>query len=253
MLLKTVFAAIAAMLLVSLAAFLHHKYGKGKVDIEPDGPTAGHARSMLSSLFLLVFAIGVIVPWTTGNAARDNTHTEAQALTEAYWSAGLLPGSAPAQVRAELRDYTSFVVGKEWRVMASGRLSDTGWAKLDALRAQLSAMRFTAKEDQAAQSDVLGQLRAVYQARRQRAADAGAALPSAVLFFTVLTGFLIIGYPYLSGARPQGMALASFLIVTGLLGIGIFMVFYDDHTFAGGLAVKPDAFVGALHEYQRIP
>lgn len=253
MLFKTVFAAIAAMLLVCLTAYLHHKYGKGKEDSKPDGSTVGHARSTLASLFLLVFAIGVIVPWSGANAARDNTHTEAEALTEAYWSAGLLPGAVPAQVRAGLRDYTSFVVDKEWPVMASGRLSNTGWDKLDAIRGQLSAMRFPAKEDQAAQSDVLGQLRLIYQARRQRGADAAAGLPTAVLFFTVLLGLLMIAFPYLSGARPHGMALASFLIVTGLLGIGIFLVFYNDHTFAGGLAVKPDAFVGALHEYQRIP
>lgn len=252
MVLKTVFAAIVAILLVSITAYLHHKYDKGKRDAHPDGPSVGHTRSTLTSLFLLVFAIGIIVPWTGANAARDNAQAEAQALTEAYWSVGMLPADVAAKVRAGLRDYTAFVADKEWPVMASGKLSDTGWDKLDAVRSQLAAYRFPDQEEQIIQADVLGQLRVAYQTRHQRAADAATTLPTAVLVFTVLTGILMIAFPYLSGARPHGMPLASFLIVTGLLAVGIFLVFYDDHTFAGGLAVKPDAFVNALHEYQRI-
>ena len=253
MVLLTVFAAIAAMLLVSLTAYLHHKYGKGKQDAHPDGPSVSHARSTLTSLFLLVFAIGVILPWTSANAARDNTEAEAHALTEAYWSAGMLPADVAAKVRAGLRDYTQFVADKEWPVMASGRLSETGWDKLNALRSQLAAVRFPDLAEQTVQADVLGQLRVAYQTRHQRAADAGRTLPTAVLVLTVLTGVLMIAFPYLSGARPHSMALTSILIVTGLLAVGIFLVFYDDQgAFAGGLAVKPDAFVDALHDYQRI-
>jgi Protein of unknown function (DUF4239) len=248
-----ILAAAMAILLVVVAAHLFHRTGKGKVDDDPDGVTAGHSGAMLSALFLLVFAIAVIVPWSDADSARQNTYAESQALDEAYWTAGGLPAAQSAAIRTGLRDYTSFVAHSEWAVMAHGRLSNTGWAKLDTLRENVSAMQFADKNDQDTQSAVLDQLTNVFQARRQRAADAKTSLPPAVLLFTVLTGIVMIVFPLLSGARPRGMTLVPLIVMSGLLGISIYLVFNIDHTFSGDLRVKPDAFKSALQEYQRIP
>jgi Protein of unknown function (DUF4239) len=249
----SILAAVAAILLVVVAARLFHRSGKGKVDDDPDGVTAGHSGAMLSALFLLVFAIAIIVPWSDSDSARQNTYAESQALTEAYWIAGGLPAPQSTAIRTGLRDYTGFVADKEWSVMAHGRLSNTGWAKLDTLRENVSTMQFTNSNDQTTQGDVLDQLTNAFQARRQRAADAKTSLPAAVLFFTVLTGIVMILFPLLTGARPRGMTLVPLIVMSGLLGISVYLVFNIDHTFSGDLRVKPDAFRSALQEYQRIP
>jgi hypothetical protein len=39
----------------------------------------------------MVFAIGLIVPWTANDSARQNTYAEAQAIVEAFWQADRLP------------------------------------------------------------------------------------------------------------------------------------------------------------------
>jgi hypothetical protein len=252
MLVEALSAAIAAVLVVVLAAYLFHKHKKGKLDLEPDGATAGHAGSMLSALFLLVFAISIVVPWTNDDSARQNTYAEAGALTEAYWSAGALPAASANQIRAGLQDYTGYVATKEWPVMASGRLANTGWAKLDAVRNAVDGMQFTDKASQDTQNDIQGQLRVAYQARRQRGSDAEATLPTAVLVFVVLTGVIMIVFPFLAGARPHGMTLVPLVVMAGLLGLAIYLVFDISHTFSGGLAVKPTAFTSALQEFQRV-
>ena len=64
---------------------------KGSDDRDPGGPSGGHAGAMLSALFLLVFAIAIIVPWTTADTARQNTYAESQAAVETYWAAAGLP------------------------------------------------------------------------------------------------------------------------------------------------------------------
>jgi Protein of unknown function (DUF4239) len=253
MLFRSVVAALAAILVVAIAVGLFSRHGKGKVDDDPDGATASHAGAMLSALFLLVFAIAIIVPWTNVDSARENTYAEAQGLTEAYWSAGSLPPADATMIRTGLRDYTGFVQTKEWPLMAKGRLSDTGWSKLDTLRAAISNLQFKSTNDQATQSDVLDQIRNVYAARQQRAVDAKSSLPTAILIFTVLTGLIMIIFPLLAGARPRGMALLPLLVMAGMLGISIYLVFDINHTFAGDLSVKPDAFKSATQEFQRTP
>src|SRR3954454_13839439 len=100
-------------------------------DAAPDGPIASHAGSTISALFLLIFAIAVIVPWTVADSARQNTYAEANALVEASWQARGLPAADAAATRAALRGYTQFVISDEWRTLRRGELDPDGWRRLD--------------------------------------------------------------------------------------------------------------------------
>src|SRR3954464_13836200 len=113
-------AVVAAVGVVVIAALLFRKSGRGTEDGDPGGATAGHAGSMLSALFLLAFAIAIIVPWTAADSARQNTQAESQAIVDAYWSAAALPAPAGSEVQASLRDYVRFVISREWPLMGKG-------------------------------------------------------------------------------------------------------------------------------------
>ncbi|WP_066361168.1 DUF4239 domain-containing protein [Herbidospora mongoliensis] len=242
----------SAVAVVALSAFLFRKFGAGSEDSDPGGPTVGHAGAMLSALFLLVFAIAIVVPWTTADAARQNTYTESQSAVEAYWAANELPAPAAAQVQAGLRDYVGFVVDREWPLMADGQLSAEGTTRLNTLRIQASGLVVDGDDQEDAKAAVVDQISQLSSSRRQRAADAGATPPTILLALTVVTGLIVLVFPFLAGARPRGMALLPMLAMAGLLGVGIYMVFDIIHVFDGGLAVMPDAFTSALAEFGRI-
>src|ERR671915_2493322 len=108
--------------------------GTGK-DAAPDGPIASHAGAMISALFLLIFAIAVIVPWTVADSARQNTYAEANALVEAGWLAGGLPAADAAATRAALRGYAQFVATDEWRTPRRGERDPRGWRRVDQMPA----------------------------------------------------------------------------------------------------------------------
>ncbi|MCD0451419.1 DUF4239 domain-containing protein [Actinocorallia sp. API 0066] len=252
MVIGSVVCAVLAVGLVLAAARLLAR--RGERDDATDGPTAGHAGSMMSALFLLVFAIAVIVPWTAADAARQNTQAEAQALVEAYWAAGELSPEARAQVRQGVRAYTGFVIKDEWPVMrAESRLAEEGWTRLDEFRARVNTLIAPDATHQAALEEVRDQMQDVYAARRQRAADVESTLPAGVLVFTVLTGLAMIVLPFLVGAAPRGRALLPLALMAAMLGVGMFLVFDIDHVFAGSLGVDPTAFETAVAEFDRIP
>ncbi len=246
-------AIAAAVGVVALAAFLFRRLVEGTDDHAPNGPTANYAGSMLSSLFLLVFAIAIVVPWTTADAARQNTNAESQAAVEAYWSASRLPAPAGAQVQQQVRDYVGFVVHKEWPLMASGQLSPEGGSRLDALRNQVAGLTVTGDDAKAAKSDLLDDMKDISAARRQREADARAQPPAGVLPLAIFTGLTVILFPFLAGARPRGNALVPLTLMAALLGFGIYLAWHITHVFDSGLSVGPDAFQTALSEFQRIP
>ncbi|WP_067171342.1 bestrophin-like domain [Microtetraspora niveoalba] len=248
-----VLAVASAIGVVALAAVLFRKLGRGADDRDPGGPSTGHAGAMLSALFLLVFAIAIIVPWTTADAARENTYAEGQAAVETYWASTALPAPAAAEVQARLRDYVGFVVDDEWPLMAEGRLSPDGSALLNGLRAYATGLSVTGDEAQDARSAVLDGLSDLSTARYQRAADARATPPSGVMVLTILTGLVIILFPFMAGARPRGMAIVPLVTMAALLGLGTYQAWDISHVFSGGLAVKPDALRAAAQELQRIP
>ncbi|MDX6743649.1 hypothetical protein [Actinocorallia sp. A-T 12471] len=256
MVVRSILCALAAVVLVLLLARLTQRRDSwdGDGDSAPDGPTAGHAGATMSALFLLVFAIAVIVPWTAADAARQNTHAEAQSLVEAYWTAGALPPQGRDAVRDGLRAYTGFVIEDEWPVMREeSKLTAEGWHRLDDFRGRLASLTYTNADHKDALDDIRDEVREVYAARRQRASDAEATLPSGVLLFTVVTGLAMIVLPFLLGARPQGRALLPLALMAAMLGVSVYLVFDIDHVFAGSLGVLPTAFETAVAEFDRVP
>lgn len=248
-----VVAVGVALGVVGTAALLFRRVSRGTEDIEPSGPSAGHAGSMLSAMFLLVFAIAIVVPWTTADSARLNTYAESQAAVDTYWAAAGLPAAAADAVRSQVRAYLGFVADKEWPRLAEGRLDPEGTNRVNALRTQVAALVLTDDDAKAARAAVLEQVQAMSAARRQRAADAATKPPPGILPLAVLTGVIVILFPFLAGARPRGWALVPLTLMSGMLGAGIFLAWHISHVFASGLSVGPEAFTAALLEIQQIP
>ncbi|WP_433338581.1 hypothetical protein [Spirillospora sp. CA-294931] len=246
-------AAAAAIALVAVASLTVRQVRRARDDDDPDGPTTSHTGAMISALFLLAFAVAIVVPWTTTDTARLNTYTETRAIVEAHWAAGRLPSPVRERVQTGLRDYAAFVRDTEWPLMADGKLSPAGWIRLDGLRREGLAVRPGDDEElKDARTAFLDHVAEISAARHQRAMDAKTTPPPGLLIITVLTGLAVVLLPFLAGARPRGMILVPLGIMAGLLGIGVYLAVDIAHAFAGGLAVKPDAFTDVLAEIQRI-
>jgi hypothetical protein len=243
-------AVAAAVGVVALAAILFRKLGSE--DRDPGGPSASHAGAMLSALFLLAFAIAIIVPWTSSDSARQNTQAESSAAVEAYWAAAGLPETSRELVRNGLRDYVRAVVDDEWALMAQGRLDPVGGERLDALRTQVAEVRTAVSAVADTQGEVLNHIGDLAAARAQRAADAATTPPPGLLVLTALTGVVVVLFPFMAGARPRGAAVVPLLALAGMLGFGIYLTWDIMRVFDGPLAVGPEAFRAALQEFARI-
>ncbi|NDU76624.1 hypothetical protein GWI34_28955 [Actinomadura sp. DSM 109109] len=247
------FAAAACAVGLVIAASLLVRRTRGAVDDSaPDGPTSSHTGGMLSALFLLAFAIAIVVPWTTADSARSNTYTESQAIAEAYWAAQRLPAADARHVQDRLIAYVELVRGPEWRLMEHGRLSSRGWADLDGLRREVIAVEAGSDEAKEARAAVLDHLGEVSAARRQRAVDARTTPPAGLLAVTLITGLVVLVLPFLVGARPRGMALVPLSLMAALLAAGTYLTVDISHVFTGALAVGPDAFTSLHADLRRL-
>jgi Protein of unknown function (DUF4239) len=248
-----ILAVVAAVGVVVLAATLFRKFGRGADDSDPGGTTASHAGSMLSALFLLVFAIAIVVPWTTADSARQNAYTESRALVEAYWAASALPAPEGREVQADLRAYTDLVTTSEWRLIKKGHLSAEGTERLNAPRNRVLNLPVASDDQKDDRTAVLEQIQALDTARGQRAEDAQSRPPAGLLWMSVVTGLVIMIFPFLAGARPRGLTVVPLAVMAAMLGVGLFLAFDISHTFTGALKVEPDAYRAAQQQFQQIP
>ncbi|WP_019633307.1 DUF4239 domain-containing protein [Actinomadura atramentaria] len=245
-------AAACAVAVVFLAGRVARRLRLGSEDAAADGPTNAHAGAMLSALFLAAFAIAIVLPWTSADAARLNTYAEGQAIVEATWSTQRLPAPERDRLRGELLAYARFVRDREWPRMEHGRMDAAGDAALDRLRRAVIAVPTGNDELKDARSALLDQIAQIAAARHQRSMDVRTAPPGWLLAITVVTGIVVLLLPFLSGARPRGWALVPLGIMAGLLGVGVWLAIDISHVFSGALAVGPDAFTGAIAEIGRI-
>ncbi|MFC0042701.1 hypothetical protein [Actinomadura rayongensis] len=246
-------AALCAVAVVLLAGRLARRMRLGDEDAAADGPTNAHAGSMLSALFLAAFAIAIVVPWTTTDAARLNTFAESQAIVEATWTTTRLPAAEGAPLRDALTGYARFVRDREWPRMHDGRMNPAGDTALDDLRRRAIALPTDKGDEQSdARTALLDQIAQISTARHQRGMDARSSPPGWLLVITIATGLVVVLLPFLSGARPRGWTLVPLGIMAGLLGVGVWLAIDISHVFAGALAVKPTAFTAALAEIARI-
>ncbi|MER7545617.1 hypothetical protein [Actinomadura sp.] len=244
-------AAACAIGVVLLASRLVRRW-RGVDDPDPDGPTTAHSGAMLSALFLLAFAIAIVVPWTTIDAARSNTYAESHAISEAYWAASRLPPPDARHVQAGLTRYVALVRGPEWRLMEHGRLSTRGRDELDGLRRDVIAVNAGTDELKDARTAVLDHLAEISAAREQRAMDARTTPPPGLLAVTVLTGLAVLLLPFTSGARPRGATLVPLSMMAALLAAGTYLTVDISHVFTGALAVRPDAYTSLQAQLQHI-
>ncbi|GGV34822.1 hypothetical protein GCM10010182_68450 [Actinomadura cremea] len=245
-------AAACAVGVVAVASLLVRRSRRATADADPGGPTASHAGAMLSALFLLAFAIAVIVPWTTADAARAGTYAETQAIAETYWAASRLPAAERDGVRSGLRAYVDTVRDPEWELMTDGRLTPAGWTLLDRVRRDVIAMKADTDEIREARAAVLDHLGQIAEARHQRAMDARTAPPAGLTVVTVITGIVVVLLPFLAGAAPRGATLIPLALMAALLAAGTYLTIDIAHPFDGALAVGPEAFVELQAELQRI-
>ncbi|MBV9450647.1 MAG: DUF4239 domain-containing protein [Streptosporangiaceae bacterium] len=208
-------------------------------ETEPEDVTLGFLGPSLAALYLLVLALAVAAEWGTISDAHQSATTEASALHQLYWSAAGLPAAAGAELRAEVREYATAVVTRDWPQMARGTLDDRTEEMLGAMKQTVLRVNPPDAAASAAQTDSLNQLTTLSAVRAQREDDAGVKLPSGLLAGVIATSVVVALFPFAVGIRPVLPSVVLASMQAALVAIGVVVIFQLNHAYSGPLAVQP--------------
>jgi hypothetical protein len=181
----------------------------------------------------------------SGYAAR-----EAVELVSIYRSSLAYPEPMREELRHLLRDYTIYVVDREWRAYRNGNVPAGGENRLLAIRETLLGFEPATATQQIAHGAILQGFTGMVGLRQQRLAGVDAAIPG-VLWFTVAIGAgITIVFLLLLEVR-----FGLHLFITGLicffLGLMVFMIYVLDRPLRSEVAASAEPFALAYERVMR--
>lgn len=190
--------------------------------------------------FGLVYAVllGLMIVATFQNTKdlQDHVAMEASSLATIYSTADAYPEPLRNELRSQLRDYTHYVIQKDWPAHRDGRVLVGGAHRLETIRKELLSFETTDKSQVVLDQEMMHYFNTMNQAREERLSAVASSIPD-VLWYVLIVGALgtiIFLWMLHTDLVPQ-------LLLTGItaffLGIMIFLIFAMDHPLQGAVSV----------------
>ena len=211
---------------------------------------AGFIYAVLGVSYAVLLGLMLIAVWEQWNAAQDVASDEANELAGIFYFAHALPQPEGRHIQELARSYAQVVVEEEWPLMEQGRSSPKAWATLDELRATILGLDPPTGAQQVRYNQVLEQLHALGDARRERLLAASEGL--ATILWVVLIGgaFITIAFTYLFGLEDTVVHTLMVAALAMILSLSLFTVAALDYPFKGDVRIHPAAFEQVLERFQ---
>ncbi|HEX6795533.1 MAG TPA: hypothetical protein VF304_16930 [Casimicrobiaceae bacterium] len=214
---------------------------------------AGFKFAVVGVIYAVLLAFAIIVVWEELNDAEADVAREAGAATNLYRLAAGIEGEPGLAIRRLVTRYLETAIAEEWPAMARGGSSPAANRALTAIYAGVVAYRPADMREQAVMSEMLGQLSALTQARRERLVKASALVPGIIWAALIVGAVVTIGFTYFFGSRDLRAQMLMTGALTLLICTGLLVILAIDHPFNGGVRVEPEALVKVLEDFAHEP
>jgi hypothetical protein len=221
--------------------------------LSSNNEVAGFKFAAIGVLYAVLLAFAVIVVWEKFNDAESAVAREAGAAVTIYRLSPGIGGEAGTALRDSMTGYLKAAIAQDWPAMERGYVNPAATRALDGLYTTLLANDPGDFRRISVFSDLLRQLDALTQARRDRLAMASGIVPG-VIWFALFGGAVVtIGFTFFFGTeslRAQIMmtGVLSFLILSVLL-----IIIAVNYPFSGAVKVEPRALERVLADFGTPP
>jgi hypothetical protein len=211
---------------------------------------AGFKFATIGVLYAVLIAFAIIVVWEKFSDAETKVAAEASGAATIYRLAQGLDQQSAAALRAEMSNYLTVVIHRDWPAMERGSSDQypSGLA-LDALYATLLSIQPSAPRDTAVLPEILRQLDVITLARNARLLAADGIVPSVI--WPVLFGGAIvtIAFTFFFGTKNLRAQTAMTVLLSLLIFSELLIIVTVDYPFTGPIQVEPTAFARVLAEF----
>jgi hypothetical protein len=209
-----------------------------------------YAASGFSLFYGLLLGLLSVAAYQSTKDVGDYANREAMTIASIYRSSDAYPEPLRSEVQWLLRDYTLYVVNKDWPAHRKSEVPRGGENRLEVLRAKLLSFNPETKSQDVFHSETLRSFNNLVSFRQQRLAGVSTSIPG-VLWYVVFIGaaFNII-FLWMLQIRFVPLLMLSGM-VSFFLGVMIYLIFSLDHPLQGAVNVAPDAYQNIYDQIMR--
>jgi len=192
-------------------------------------------------IYAVLLGLLTVATFQTTKDLQDHISDEASSLSTIYSSAEGYPEPMRSEFRAGLRDYTHYVIEKDWPAHRRELTPNGGEHRLQAIRQTLLSFEPTSKTQEFLHSEIIREFNAMNVSREQRLSAVTSSMPLVlwwVVIFGAVVSIVFIWMLHLDFV-PQ-------LILGGItalfLGVMTFLIYAMDHPLQGAVSVGPEPY-----------
>jgi hypothetical protein len=212
----------------------------------PSNEVIIHSAGTFGLFYAVLLGLLTIATFQSTKDLVDTVGREASGLSTLYRTADGYPDPLRSELKAQLRDYTRYVIDKDWPAHRRGRVLMGGEHRLQVVRATLLSFEPATKTQELLHTEMLRYLDAMTVSREQRLATVSASIPGVLWYIVVIGACITIAFVWM-----LHMELKSQILLSGItaffLGILIFLIYALDRPLEGVVSVSPGPF-GSVYD-----
>lgn len=188
-----------------------------------------------------LIAVGV---WNTNSNASYLVSKEASAIGALYRDVSGYPEPLRSELRAKVREYTTFVIEKAWPAQRSGQGQrvDGGTMIMDELQEKLYAFQPANTGQVSLHSETIAAFNKLIESRNLRVDAVNSGL-SATMWVVIWVGAVIsIGIAYFYKIPDPKLHVILVGLMSGFLAMVLFMIVVNDKPFFGHVRISSDPY-----------
>lgn len=245
-------AAVYIGIIVFVAAggaLLFHRFVPHNVLVEHN-EIAGFIFAVVGVVYAVLLAFVAIAVWEHFTAAEQRTYEEASRLTAVYRKCDLFPQMHV--VRAEMSAYVRRVIEREWPQMQRGENDPQAEAMAEHIAFQVRHLRVATPAQQNVHAAMVQSIDEALVDRDYRTSEASIGVSSFLWFILYLGAAATILFAYFFAYKHRWVLVSMVGMLAFMLGLVLFLIAAVDYPFRGQIRVEPEAFLNALHHFQRV-
>jgi hypothetical protein len=240
------FAALTVAVAIAIGLGGHYATQKwaGRVHVEAHSHNdiVGFYLGAITLLCGITLALVAVGTWETYTDVDTKVDQEASALAAMYRDVNDFPEPKRSELRADLRLYTRDLIDLVWPLQRQGIVPQGTAADVNTIETDLASFDPATEGQKTLHAETYRTFTQVVEFRRARLKSVTTGLPTPIWFVVILGAFFNIAVTWFFHMKSQSMHFWMTVMLSGLLGLLIFLIAALDHPFRGEISVGPEAF-----------
>lgn len=220
----------------------HHRQDHNHNDI------VGFYLAAVTVFYGITLGLLAVGAWTTYSDVQSKVDREAESLSSFYRDVGGLPDPYRTDLRMDLRDYAHYVITVSWPQQRQGIVPSGSGIYLDHVETHLLAFQPKTMGQQVILAEAYRQFNDLIEARRSRLNAVPVGMPASLWALVIIGALVTIVVTLFFDIASFSMHFWMTGLLSGLLGLMIFLIGTLDNPFRGKVSIGPESIVRVYNQ-----